>query len=72
MREYVKAILAFASLVITNLLTNYASNGTPLPLTDDGQLSWGTLLINLATTAAGTFSVYQWPNKPTGKHAKPE
>jgi len=70
---YGKSILGFVSLVITNLLTNYAGNGTPLPLDDNGQLSWPKLLINVGTTAIGAWSVYQWNNDKTiGRHEKPE
>lgn len=61
MRQYGKSIFGFVSLVITNLLTNYAANNTPLPM-ENGHMDWGTLAINLVTTAVGTFSVYRWDN----------
>lgn len=57
----IKAILAFASLAVTNLLVNYTQGGTPLPLGDNGQLNWGTLLVNLLTVVGGTGLVYTIP-----------
>lgn len=72
----IKAILAFVSLIVTNLLTNYAHNDNPLPIDENtGQLNWATLLINLLTTVIGAGVVYQWPAygyvppATPGKHA---
>lgn len=75
----IKAILAFVSLIVTNLLGNYAHNDNPLPIDGNtGQLNWVTLLVNLLTTAVGTGAVYQWPAygyvppAAPGKHAVSE
>lgn len=57
-----KAILAFLSLAVTNLLVNWTSGGTPLP-TDGGTLDVWALVANILTTLGGTAAVYRWPNK---------
>lgn len=58
-----KAILAFISLVVANLLQNYASADVPLPLDNTGtHLDWGKLAINLGTIVIGTMTVHQWDN----------
>jgi hypothetical protein len=63
MSTYVKSVLAFLSLVVTNLVANYVNSGTPTPQTA------GEWLTAVLTTAAGTFAVYQWPNKPAEQPA---
>lgn len=74
----IKAIVAGVSLAVTNLLVNYAQGGTPLPLDANGQLDWGTLLVNLLTIVVGTGAVYQIPATgyvapadKLGRHEKP-
>jgi len=58
MSTYVKSILAFVALVVTNLVANYVNSGTATP---QDASEWVTAVL---TTVAGTFAVYQWPNKP--------
>jgi hypothetical protein len=68
-----KAILGFISLVITNLLANYAGADSVLPVNEAGQLDITKLLINVLTVVAGTLSVYKWDNNkyaPAGELAK--
>lgn len=68
-----KAVIAFVALVLTNLLMNYASGSTPLPLDSTGhQLDWFKLLVNVISVVGGTTGVHQFTNgpKPVAK-AKP-
>ena len=60
MGEYAKAILTFLGLVVTNLLAVVVDPTTSaiLPQTS---AQWVTAVVS---TIVGTFTVYQWPNKP--------
>jgi hypothetical protein len=61
MGEYTKSILAFLALLATNLLAVVVDPTTSaiLPQTS---AEWATAVL---TTIAGTFAVYQMPNKST-------
>jgi hypothetical protein len=63
MSAYLKAVLAFVSVVVTNLLANFANSSTPAPQTAG---EWITLLV---TTLVGTAAVYVVPNKPASPAA---
>lgn len=65
MSAYIKAILAFVSVVLTNLVANFANSSTPVPQTGG---EWLTLVV---TTLLGTWAVYQFPNKQPVEPARP-
>ena len=57
MSPYVKSILAFLALVLTNVATQLTTTGTAWP-TDGGE--WVRFAV---TTVLGTWLVYQVPNR---------
>lgn len=57
MSQNLKAILAFVSLVVTNLAVALVQSGQPWPTSTK---DWGVLVI---TTALGTWLVWQSPNQ---------
>lgn len=59
-QHYWKSILAFLSLLITNVATIWVTNGTPLPHTST---EWVTFAV---TTIGGTWLVFQKSNAPRG------
>ena len=66
-QHYWKAILAFLSLLVTNVATRWVINGEPLPAAGRDWVAFAV------TTIGGTWLVYQKANAPAaGKHAKPE
>jgi hypothetical protein len=66
-QHYWKAILTFASLLVTNIATRWVINGEPLPAAAKDWIAFAV------TTIGGTWLVYQKANAPAaGKHAKPE
>ncbi|QEA10796.1 holin [Mycobacterium phage Weirdo19] len=56
MSAYLKAILAFVSLLVTNIAADLTAGGQPWP-TDGGE--WARWLL---TITLGTWLVYQLPN----------
>lgn len=57
-QHYWKSILAFLSLLATNVATLWVTNGQPLP--ENGG-EWVTFAV---TTVGGTWLVFQTRNKP--------
>lgn len=57
-QHYWKTILAFLSLLATNIATRLVTNGEPLPETASDWLAFGV------TTVGGTWLVFQKGNAP--------
>lgn len=66
MSEYWKSILAFISLVVTNIAVTLTQTSAPWPGDVKG---W---VVFAVTTLLGTWLVYQKSNAPAGKHALAE
>ena len=65
-QHYWKAILTFASLLVTNIATRWVINGEPLPAAAKDWIAFAV------TTVGGTWLVYQKANAPAGgRHEKP-
>ena len=65
-QHYWKAILTFASLLVTNVATRWVINGEPLPAAGRDWVAFAV------TTVGGTWLVYQKANAPAGgRHEKP-
>jgi hypothetical protein len=58
---YLKAILAFVALLVTNIATDLTTGNEPWP-SDGGE--WARWLL---TIVLGTWLVYQVPNTPSAK-----
>lgn len=59
MGEYTKAILAFISLVVTNIAADLTAGNEPWPQSGGEWARW------LLTIILGTWLVYQLPNRQT-------
>jgi hypothetical protein len=64
MQSYLKAVLAFLSLLATNVATNLTTNSEAWPTNVHEWVRW------TVTIVLGTWLVWQVPNRDTGRHAK--